>query len=209
MLAMKSSLSNIGIIWSILSFSSSVLMSAGFYFPYWIRGTIPHSTLDSSFGIFRVCTYLIRLKDGSSRWMNECGRFTDFWDIPSVWWQAASVVMGVGCVLSLLISCAALICCCTPDSTTKSLAILAGGLQAVVVVFVACGCVIYPLGWDNAQVFRVCGRHSGKYSLGQCTMAWAFYATVTGALGTLICSLIACYSPKYKGGYKGIPPAII
>ncbi|GLG97277.1 Lipoma HMGIC fusion partner homolog-like Protein [Gryllus bimaculatus] len=57
-----------------------------------------------------------------------------FWDIPSPWWQASTVLVGVGAALSLLVAITATAACCITYVVHTGTARLAGGLQLFAVL---------------------------------------------------------------------------
>lgn len=61
-------------------------------------------------------------------------------------------------------------------------------LLAVCLVF---GCIIFPDGWDAEVVRDLCGEETGKYTLGRCSMRWAYILAIIGILDALILSFLA------------------
>ncbi|XP_057895952.1 LHFPL tetraspan subfamily member 5 protein isoform X2 [Melospiza georgiana] len=53
------------------------------------------------------------------------------------------------------------------------------------------GCLIYPDGWDSTEVRRMCGDKTDKYTLGACTVRWAYILCIIGILDALILSFLA------------------
>ncbi|MGH0128899.1 UNVERIFIED_CONTAM: hypothetical protein FKN15_028646 [Acipenser sinensis] len=53
------------------------------------------------------------------------------------------------------------------------------------------GCLIYPDGWDSDEVKRMCGDKTDKYTLGACTVRWAYILTIIAILDALILSFLA------------------
>ena len=53
------------------------------------------------------------------------------------------------------------------------------------------GCLIYPDGWDAPEVKRMCGLRTDKYTLGNCTVRWAFILAIISILDALMLSLLA------------------
>lgn len=53
------------------------------------------------------------------------------------------------------------------------------------------GCMIYPDGWDSDEVRRMCGEQTDKYSLGACSVRWAYILAIMGILDALILSFLA------------------
>ncbi|KAL7985229.1 hypothetical protein Chor_003799 [Crotalus horridus] len=53
------------------------------------------------------------------------------------------------------------------------------------------GCLLYPDGWDSPEVKRMCGEKTDKYTLGVCTVRWAYILCIIGILDALILSFLA------------------
>lgn len=54
-----------------------------------------------------------------------------FWDIPSAWWQASTVLVGIASALSLLVAVTALAACCITYVVHTGTARVAGALQLI------------------------------------------------------------------------------
>ncbi|XP_010295575.1 PREDICTED: lipoma HMGIC fusion partner-like 3 protein, partial [Phaethon lepturus] len=67
-------------------------------------------------------------------------------------------------------------------------AILKSSLQAACLVL---GCMIFPDGWDSDEVKRMCGEKTDKYTLGACSVRWAYILAIIGILDALILSFLA------------------
>ena len=124
-----SGLSGLGIFWALVSLLASMGASVGFYMPYWLSGSLPNlGDQKTYFGVFRRCNYPYR-EDGNILLKEECGRYSSFSDIPSLWWQIGTVVIGVGCALAVLVALAAVLAICIQDIVTPKVAKIAGVLQ--------------------------------------------------------------------------------
>ena len=51
--------------------------------------------------------------------------------------------------------------------------------------------MIYPDGWDSEQVKRMCGQRTDKYTLGNCTVRWAYILAIISIMDSLILSFLA------------------
>lgn len=51
--------------------------------------------------------------------------------------------------------------------------------------------MIFPDGWDADEVRRMCGEKTDKYSLGACSVRWAYILAIIGILDALILSFLA------------------
>jgi hypothetical protein len=125
-------LSCVGIFWTILSFLSLAAACVGFYLPYWLEGIIHFEGDTPTFlGVFRRCHYLRLSENGDIQLVLECGRYETFFDIPSLWWQIATVTISVGCILLLFVSVTGMFSCCVQGVLSHTSAKVAGVLQFI------------------------------------------------------------------------------
>lgn len=88
----------IGKLWALTSFVASVACAVGYYFPYWLEGFHVADSGDlvpMYFGVFRRCAYPKAGPDERVEIANECGIYSTFLDIPSVYWQVLINVLVV------------------------------------------------------------------------------------------------------------------
>ena len=125
-----SGLSGVGVFWAFCSFLGSVFVSVGFYLPYWLNGFMAFDIATPvSFGVFRRCNYPSLGDEGHITIIKECGRYTSFTDIPSTSWQIATLTIGVGCGLALLVSVTAMFGLCVKGVVIPTVARTAGIIQ--------------------------------------------------------------------------------
>ncbi|XP_025987898.1 LHFPL tetraspan subfamily member 6 protein isoform X3 [Solenopsis invicta] len=156
------------VLWATLSTVASILACSGFYLPYWIQGRLLGKA-DAYFSSFRRCNYpRIRAPNATPEIVYECARYSSFWDIPSAWWQASTVTMGIGVAIAVI---GALTLLAAASSflphilrTPKHTRIL-GSLQLLAAAMICGGLVMYPIGWDNGEVRESCGKGANVYNL--------------------------------------------
>uniref|UniRef100_A0A4W5RNL6 LHFPL tetraspan subfamily member 3 n=1 Tax=Hucho hucho TaxID=62062 RepID=A0A4W5RNL6_9TELE len=51
--------------------------------------------------------------------------------------------------------------------------------------------MIFPDGWDSEVVRDMCGEETGKYTLGNCSVRWAYMLAIVGIMDALILSFLA------------------
>eukprot|EP00062_Callorhinchus_milii_P006687 gi/632947489/ref/XP_007889071.1/ PREDICTED: lipoma HMGIC fusion partner-like 3 protein isoform X1 [Callorhinchus milii] len=51
--------------------------------------------------------------------------------------------------------------------------------------------MIFPDGWDSDEVKRMCGEQTDKYTLGACSVRWAYILAIIGILDAMILSFLA------------------
>ena len=141
---MARSLSVIGLIWAGLSFISATISCLGYFMPYWLSGGSTSSSTGASFGTFRYCSRAPITADSyrslpttanSPLLAIRCRRYSSFDDIPTVWWQATTVIAGIGCCVGLLVSFMAIACCCVSDVMSRTVACAACIVQLLAGLF--------------------------------------------------------------------------
>lgn len=85
--------------------------------------------VDAYFSSFRRCNYPRVSSAGVVEIVQECGRYSRFWDIPSPWWQASTILVGVASALSLLVGVTAAAACCVTYVVHTGTARAAGFIQ--------------------------------------------------------------------------------
>ena len=121
------SLTCIGGLWALFSFLSMGISAVGFYMPFWIEGTLQDHP--AYFGTFRRCNYPRMIDSRRVEVVTECGRYSQFEDIPTLWWQIVTISVGIGCGLALLVALVALLSCCLQDVLSVTSVKIAGGMQ--------------------------------------------------------------------------------
>ena len=131
-----SGLSGTGIFWAFTSFFGAIASCVGFFMPYWITGRMslhvlgfPDRTVPVHFGVFRRCNYPATNADGLLTMVLECGRYTTFLDIPSLSWKIATLTLGTGCCLCMLVALTAMFGVCVRGVLIPTVARTAGIIQ--------------------------------------------------------------------------------
>ena len=60
-------------------------------------------------------------------------------------------------------------------------------------VFLFLACVIYPSGWDNDELQKICGPESGRYRTGACNIRWAYILAILGIFDAAILAVLAFF----------------
>ncbi|KAG7225612.1 hypothetical protein INR49_005018 [Caranx melampygus] len=76
----------------------------------------------------------------------------------------------------------------TGDKLNKKSLMVEGILTGTCLIL---GCMIYPDGWDSDEVKRMCGEQTDKYTLGACSVRWAYILAIMGIMDALILSFLA------------------
>jgi len=51
--------------------------------------------------------------------------------------------------------------------------------------------LVFPAGWDAAEVRLTCGASAGRYTVGDCSVRWALVLAVIGCLDGIILASLA------------------
>ncbi|TWW56357.1 LHFPL tetraspan subfamily member 4 protein [Takifugu flavidus] len=174
----------IGVLWAIFTICFAIVNVVVFIQPYWIGDSVTTPQV-GYFGLFHYC---VGTGPSPSRELTCVGSFSDFSSIPSGAFKAASVFVLLSMVLILsCIACMALFFFCNTSTVYKTCA----WMQLLCGVCLVLGCMIFPDGWDAEVIRDMCGEQAGKYSLGDCSVRWAYMLAIIGILDALILSFLA------------------
>ncbi|XP_005053219.1 PREDICTED: lipoma HMGIC fusion partner-like 4 protein [Ficedula albicollis] len=173
----------IGVLWAIFTICFAIINVVVFIQPYWVGDSV-NTPKPGYFGLFHYCV-------GSGlagRELSCRGAFTDFSTIPSGAFQAAAFFVLLSMVLTLgCITCFALFFFCNTATVYK----ICAWMQLLAALCLVLGCMIFPDGWDAETIRDMCGEKTGKYSLGDCSVRWAYILAIIGILNALILSFLA------------------
>ncbi|XP_034289537.1 LHFPL tetraspan subfamily member 3 protein isoform X1 [Pantherophis guttatus] len=172
----------IGVLWAIFTICFAIVNVVCFFQPYWIGDGV-ETPQAGYFGLFHFCT-----GSGVSRELTCQGSFADFAGLPSGAFKAASFFIGLS--MTLVIACIgsfALFFFCNTATVYKICAWMQLSSAACLIL----GCMIYPDGWDAKEVKRMCGEKTDKYTLGACSIRWAYILAIIGILDAMILSFLA------------------
>ncbi|XP_054834266.1 LHFPL tetraspan subfamily member 4 protein isoform X2 [Eublepharis macularius] len=173
----------IGVLWAIFTICFAIINVVVFIQPYWIGDSVS-TPKPGYFGLFQYCTG----DDGNNREIKCQGSFSEFGKIPSGAFKAASFFVLLSMVLILgCITCFALFFFCNTATVYK----ICAWMQLLAALCLVLGCMIFPDGWDSEKVRDMCGEKTGKYSLGDCSVRWAYILAIIGILNALILSFLA------------------
>ncbi|XP_013411938.1 LHFPL tetraspan subfamily member 3 protein isoform X1 [Lingula anatina] len=183
----------IGVLWAILTVCFVIINIVVFVQPQWIGDT---GSIDAAgyghFGLYRHCA----LRSNEAL---VCSGGIDNWDtILSPAFKAATAFIGLSALFILLC-----ICCFLLFFFLRAYYVfyICGTIQALSVLCMFLGCVIYPAGWDHLIVYNVC--KGGLYNAGVCQIRWAFILAIIGIFDILfLCILAFVLALKYP---KALP----
>ncbi|ESP04731.1 hypothetical protein LOTGIDRAFT_237265 [Lottia gigantea] len=151
------------LLWTLLSVMVAGACTFTFLQPFWIQ----HVDCVHAFGMVSYC-YLDSLFENKREICTAYGGYYHVGNIPSGAWQAACVLYGVGCILMCLSAFLALCTIGMVKTHHKKFSLLSGYLQAVAVLVMAAGLLIYPLGLNSPFFRHYCGEDSAPFYFGQC-----------------------------------------
>lgn len=172
----------IGVLWAIFTILLAIINVVVFIEPFWI-GDSMNTPYAGHFGLFHYCVG----GSGSPSTLELTCQGT-FSDPSSGAFRAASFFVLLAMVLTLsCIACFALFFFCNTSTVYKTCA----WMQLLCAVSLVLGCMIFPDGWDAEVIRDMCGEDTGKYSLGNCSVRWAYILAIIGILDSLILSFLA------------------
>ncbi|CAN0133755.1 unnamed protein product [Lampetra planeri] len=173
----------IGVLWAIFTICFAIINVVVFVQPYWV-GDGAETPRAGYFGLFHLC-----VSGGVSKVDLKCrGSFADFSTIPSSAMRAASFFVGTSMVLTVTcIVCFALFFFCNTATVYK----ICAWMQLTAAVCMVLGCLIFPDAWDAAEVRALCGERADKYTLGECSVRWAYILAIIAILDAKVLAFLA------------------
>jgi len=112
----------------------------------------------------------------------------------------ASVLVGLGCGLSLLVATTAVAACCISYVLNTGSTRLAGSLQLTAAMLICVGAAAYPVGWYTPEIKDACGEKAAIYDLGDCQLSWSAYLMAASVGVLLLCVGLSVKASKVKPG---------
>jgi len=172
----------VGVMWGIFTICFAIINLVVFVQPQWIGDTEDSVTI-GFFGLFQYCELFISNQD-----LVCTGRFDDFTTIASKAFQAATFFVGISALIILIcICCMLLFAFIKPDKVFYAI----GCMQLLSGLCMFLGCIIFPAGWDNEHVKRICGSNTEMYYIGDCGIRWAYILAIVGIFDVLVLAILA------------------
>ncbi|KAM3621128.1 uncharacterized protein V6R79_006390 [Siganus canaliculatus] len=172
----------VGVLWTVFTITFSVITVVVFIQPYWIGDSV-NTPQAGYFGLFHYC-----IGNALTSELTCKGSALDFGSIPSGAFKTAMFFVGISMLLVVgSIVCFSLFFFCNAGSVYK----ICAWMQLASSTCMVIGCMIYPDGWDSDEVKRMCGQRTDKYTLGNCTVRWAYILAIISIMDSLILSLVA------------------
>ncbi|XP_051914934.1 LHFPL tetraspan subfamily member 5b [Hippocampus zosterae] len=172
----------IGVLWAVFSVCLVIIAAVVFIQPFWIGDGVDTPQV-GHMGLFSYCAGNALATELICK-----GGPLDFGSIPSPAFRAATFFVAA----SMLLTAAATVCFglfffCDAGSVYK----ICAWMQLAAAILMVMGCMIYPDGWDAPEVKRMCGQQTDKYSLGKCTVRWAYILAIISILDALLLAFLS------------------
>jgi len=168
----------IGVLWAVFTICYAIIIVVSFITPEWI-GNIEGEN-PGKFGLWTVC---------NAEENGDCkGRLEDIMNMSNRAFQATTVLVGVAVVTALLAICAMTLFFFCHSTTVFH---VCGWMQLISGAAMIAGCALYPYGWSQEQVQKVCGPLADKYNFGDCSIRWAYILAAIGCLDAIVLASLA------------------
>ncbi|CAL8320240.1 unnamed protein product [Lota lota] len=138
-------------------------------------------------GLYGRCIKLPHLRRGFL-----CGPYAvHFGEIASGSWQATAIFLAAGILLLCAVALVSVFTMCFQSVMKKSIFNICGLLQGIAGLFLILGLMLFPAGWGSEKAQLYCGHDAGPYRAGLCSMGWAFYTAMGGAVLTFLCAVFS------------------
>lgn len=171
----------ITVAWFVFSVCYTILNIVAFIQPFWF-GDTKESPGVGYFGVIEWCERV----QGSE--YSCVGNFLDFNTLMNDYFRASSFLVGGASLLFIFsIICMLLFLFLKPALVLK----ICGWLQIIAAVFMAVGCIIFPNGFDDDNVRRICGQDSTAYNMDKCQIRWAYILAIVLIFDAFILAILA------------------
>ncbi|XP_028296887.1 LHFPL tetraspan subfamily member 3 protein-like isoform X1 [Gouania willdenowi] len=160
----------VGVLWAVCTLCFAVIQVVILVQPAWI-GTSDSPQPGGTLGLFQVCL--------DSGWpVPECrGGLSSLSPLPSFQSVAVLVCVSLWAVWTSVV-CLCLFRFCSAATVYK----ICAWLQLSAGFCLALACVLFPDSWDNPEMKSLCGNTAGSFSLGRCSVHWAYILAILGIL---------------------------
>ncbi|XP_022671078.1 lipoma HMGIC fusion partner-like 1 protein isoform X2 [Varroa jacobsoni] len=146
------------------------------------KETAPYTTMSTFISSICALIFFMHLCNTLDIIM-DCGRYANFWAIPSPWWRLAVALAGTSCALALLVFFIIVLCCAVENSVSRISARLVGASQVFGGVIQLAALVCFAMGLNNLEAREACGESAAAFQTGpKCDLFWAFYVASLSSL---------------------------
>ncbi|KAM4570616.1 LHFPL tetraspan subfamily member 5b [Fundulus diaphanus] len=172
----------IGVMWAVFTICFVIITGVVFIQPYWIGDSV-NTPQAGYFGLFHYC-----IGNALTSELICKGSVFDFNSIPSPAFRTAMFFVGISMLLIMGTMVAfSLFFFCNAGNVYK----ICAWMQLASAALMAMGCMIYPDGWNAEEVKRMCGQRTDKYTLGNCTIRWAYILAIISILDAGLLALLS------------------
>ncbi|KAK3608081.1 hypothetical protein CHS0354_004737 [Potamilus streckersoni] len=172
----------IAAVWAIFSMCYVILNVVAFVQPYWF-GDTNESPGVGYFGLYEFCERTMTGAEYTCR-----GDFLDFSTILNNYFRGASFLVGISALLFIFSCiCMLMFLFLRPNIVFN----ICGSLQVVAGVCIGVGCIIYPRGFDDVDVRRICGQNAVGYNMAHCEIKWGYILAIVLIFDAFILSILA------------------
>uniref|UniRef100_A0A670YRL2 LHFPL tetraspan subfamily member 5 n=1 Tax=Pseudonaja textilis TaxID=8673 RepID=A0A670YRL2_PSETE len=170
----------VGALWAGCSLCFGILEVVVLIQPAWVQtAPLTYQLAVGSFGLYQVCTE----QDG----VLQCeGSLVTLTPIPSFKAAAVFVLMALVLVMGSVASLG-LFWVCSAGTVYK----VCAWQQLSAATCQALGCLVFPDGWGAPEVRALCGPQARSYTLGTCSIHWAFTLALLGIADALVLATLA------------------
>uniref|UniRef100_A0A8C4S6E7 LHFPL tetraspan subfamily member 4b n=1 Tax=Erpetoichthys calabaricus TaxID=27687 RepID=A0A8C4S6E7_ERPCA len=171
----------VGVLWAVCTLCFAVIEVVILIQPSWVATGDPEQMPQSGyFGLYEICI--------ETDWMvPECkGSLASLSPIPAFKTAAVFICMSLVMVW-ISVGCLFLFRFCNSATIYK----VCAWLQLSAGFCLAVACLVFPDSLDTPEVHTLCGNGVGSFSLGRCSVHWAFVLAILGVLDAFILSTLA------------------
>ncbi|XP_077936974.1 LHFPL tetraspan subfamily member 3 protein isoform X3 [Gasterosteus aculeatus] len=177
----------VGVLWAVCSLCLAIIQVVVLVQPSWVgtretqhlggAGPVPAS---GTLGLFEVCV--------ESDWpVLDCrGGLSSLSPLPS--FQSVAMLVGVSVwAVWTSVLCLCLFRFCSGATVYK----ICAWLQLTAGFCLALACLLFPDSWESPEMRALCGDSVGSFSLGNCSVHWAYILAILGILDAAILATLA------------------
>ncbi|XP_076259709.1 tetraspan membrane protein in hair cell stereocilia [Rhynchophorus ferrugineus] len=169
----------IGVLWAIFTICYAIIIVVAFITPEWIGNVEGENP--GKFGLWSVC-----YADENGEICK--GRLDTIMTMSNKAFQGSAALIGLAVVASILAICAMMLFFFCHSTTVFH---VCAWLQLISGACLMAGCAIYPVGWSESDVAKVCGDKTDKFDPGDCGFRWAYLLAAIGCLDAIILTTLA------------------
>ncbi|XP_050422888.1 LHFPL tetraspan subfamily member 3 protein [Adelges cooleyi] len=174
----------VGVLWGIFTVCYAIIVAVAFITPEWI-GDTSTSENPARFGLWSSCYF----GNGVSSAVEDCqGKLDDLSTVTNTAARIAIIAGGVSVIVAAVVVLFLLFFFFFQSTTVYR---ICGWLHILSAFCLITSIVAFPMGWHSPHIQKTCGTDAKSYSLGDCSLRWAYLLAVIAALDAIILSALA------------------